>query len=143
MKKAFFLLVSILSASSSCVLAMNRFEALSQIESHDNDRAIGRHQEVSRYQIMPSFWEAAQAHFRGVTDPSPTNPKAATAVAGWIMQARCRTFAERYHRDPSDFEYYILWHRPACLIGRAGARHLTRMERERGLRYANLCQGGD
>ena len=111
-------------------------DALSQIESHNNDHAIGRQQEVSRYQILPEFWEKSNVSWR------PTDPATARVVVTWIMQGRCREFEQRYHRVPNDFEYYILWHRPACLIGRDVPRHLTRAESQRGRRFANLCQDG-
>ena len=117
-----------------CACGMDRLDALSQIESHNNDRAIGRQQEVSRYQILPVFWLEANVVWR------PTDASTARIVVNWIMQARCSAFEERYHRTPDDFEYYILWHRPACLIGRPVLRHLTLVERDRGRRFANLCR---
>jgi hypothetical protein len=120
-----------------CVSAMDRFDALSQIESHNNDHAIGKQQEVSRYQILPAFWAQAKSWNGRI---SPTDPAAAKGVVDWIMQARCRTFEARYHRAPTDFEYYILWHRPACLVGRPVLRHITSTERDRGRRFESLCQ---
>ena len=36
--------------------AMDRWEALSMIESGNNDRAIGSVGEVSRFQIRPELW---------------------------------------------------------------------------------------
>ena len=113
---------------------MDRLDALSQIESQNNDRAIGPQQEVSRYQILPAFWEQANVPWH------PTNPILARGVVSWIMQARCRTFEARYHRAPDDFEYYILWHRPACYIGRPKPRTLTSHEIDRGRRFTTLCQ---
>jgi len=113
---------------------MDRLDALSEIESHNNDHAIGKQLEVSRYQILPAFWEESNVTWR------PTDPATASIVVNWIMAARCRAFEARYHRAPDDFEYYILWHRPACMIGRPVLRHLTSVERNRGRRFANLCQ---
>ena len=43
---------------------MDRLSALSQIESHDNDHAIGPQREVSRYQILPAFWQEAMKDSR-------------------------------------------------------------------------------
>jgi hypothetical protein len=124
--------------------AMDRFDALSQLESRNNDHAIGKRQEVSRFQILPEFWAQATAGNKQATQLfRPTDPNAAKAVVNWIMEGRCRTFAERYHRAPTDFEYYILWHRPACLIGRTVPRHLTLAETDRGRRFASLCQSAD
>jgi len=125
-----------------CAAGMDRFDALSQIESHNNDQAIGRQREVSRYQILPAFWVQAMALNRAPVF-RPTDPVAAKAVVDWIMEARCRAFAARYHRPPTDFEYYILWHRPACFVGRPTPRQITPAEIERGRRFANLCQNGE
>ena len=56
------------------------------------------------------------------------------------MQTRCSAFETRYHHAPDDFEFYILWHRPACYIGRAVPRPITAIEADRGRRFASLCQ---
>lgn len=116
---------------------MDRLDALSQIESRNNDRAIGPQREVSRYQILPAFWEKANVVWR------PTDPAVASIVVKWIMQARCAQFQARYHRDPTDFEYYILWHRPAALIGRPALRRLSSLETDRARRFAHLCASAD
>src|SRR5215831_1916351 len=39
--------------------AMDRFAALSMLESGDDDFALGKHAEVSRYQIRPGVWQQA------------------------------------------------------------------------------------
>lgn len=128
----------------ACGSAMDRFDALSQLESRNNDHAVGKHREVSRFQILPEFWSQATAGNKEAAQVfRPTDPAAARAVVNWIMQGRCRAFEARYHRAPTDFEYYILWHRPACLIGRTVPRHLTLAETDRGRRFASLCQSTD
>lgn len=119
---------------------MDRFDALSQIESRNNDYAVGRQQEVSRFQILPAYWALANGGNKAV---NPTDPAAARAAVDRIMRGRCRAFEARYHRGPTDFEYYILWHRPACLVGRTVPRHLTAGEVDRGRRFATLCEAGD
>jgi hypothetical protein len=75
-----------------------------------------------------------------LTARSPTDPASARVVVNCIMQARCRVFAARYHRAPDDFEFYILWHRPACYIGRPVPRRIAAVEADRGRRFAILCQ---
>src|SRR6266567_952502 len=47
----------VVSACFTCA-AMDRWSALSQIESGDNDKAVGRLGEISRYQILPDVWSA-------------------------------------------------------------------------------------
>lgn len=134
-------LLSALVLPAFCTSAMDRFQALSQIESHNNDQAIGRQQEVSRYQILPTFWAQAAAESKTGSDFRPTNPAIAKTVVDWIMRSRCKAFETRYHRPPDDFEYYILWHRPACFVGRVVPRAITAAERDRGRRFASLCKG--
>jgi hypothetical protein len=132
--KYILLVLSAILLPVVCTSGMDRLDALSQIESHNNDRAIGPQREVSRYQILPVFWEQANVVWR------PADPATARIVVNWIMQGRFREFEARYHRAPNDFEYYILWHRPSCYIGRPVPRHITSAETERGRRFANLCQ---
>ena len=38
------------------VQAMDRWAALSQIETRDNDKAVGAAGEISRYQVKPQLW---------------------------------------------------------------------------------------
>ena len=129
---AFSLLTALLASTHAW--GMTRLDALSQIESRNNDHAIGAQQEVSRYQILPAFWAQANVVWR------PTDAATAQVVVEWIMQTRCRAFQARYHHAPSDFQYYILWHRPACYLGRPHRRPLTTTEIDRARRFATLCQ---
>jgi hypothetical protein len=141
--KAMLPIFTALALPAFCASGMDRFDALSQIESQNNDHAIGRQREVSRYQILPAFWEHAMAVNKTIPVFRPTDPVAAKAVVDWIMQGRCQAFESRYHRQPTDFEYYILWHRPACFVGRPTPRQITSAEVERGRRFANLCRNDD
>jgi hypothetical protein len=103
------------------VLAMDRWTALSQIESGDNDHAIGRQGEVSRYQIMPKVWRryaSAKADWR--------KPADSLLVARIAMRDRLLAFERRFHRAPTDLEFYVLWNAPSqigrpsrCVINRA------------------------
>src|SRR5580698_8837943 len=74
--------------------AMNRWDALSMLESGDNDRAIGLLGEVSRYQIRPNLWPGG----------NPDNASVALEVARKIMQGRISRFEESHNRPPTDFE---------------------------------------
>lgn len=109
--------------------AMDRFAALSQIESGDRDAAIGADGEISRYQILVMEWRrASSAPLSRALDSA-----SALAVAQAIMSARCTAFAARRHRPPTDFEFYLLWHRPARVLN---PKH---REAARAQRFANLC----
>ncbi len=107
--------------------AMDRWSALSQIESGDNDHAVGPVGEISRYQIKPELWR----HY-AATNTDWTNPAKALAVARKAMQARCAAFERTMHRPPTDTEFYILWNAPGQ-IDRPGKVVLARAERFRNL----------
>jgi hypothetical protein len=104
--------------------AMNRWEALSMIESGNNDHAIGAVGEVSRFQIRPEFWPGG----------NPQNPQVALTVAQKTMQSRLNRFVRRHNRQPTDFEFYVLWNAP-WQTGRPSA-----VVKERAQRFANLVQ---
>jgi DNA-binding transcriptional regulator YdaS (Cro superfamily) len=109
--------------------AMDRWSALSQMESGDNDRAVGGAGEVSRYQIKPEIWWRYAPN-----DADWTDPNDALAVATQIMRERCAAFERAAHRPPTDSEFYILWNAPAQ-VRRPGKAVLGRAER-----FCNLLQ---
>jgi hypothetical protein len=89
--------------------------------------------ERSRYQISPAVIAKFQINAARLTDPVY-----ALEQTGRIMQARCDAFENRYHRPPADFEFYILWHRPARLLTNSSS--ITSAEADRAQRFANLCE---
>jgi hypothetical protein len=115
-------LASLGLAAPAC--AMDRWEALSMLESGNNDRAIGSVGEVSRYQIRPELWPGG----------NPQNPQVALSAAQKTMQSRLNRFVRRHNRQPTDFEFYVLWNAP-WQTGRPSA-----VVKERAQRFANLVQ---
>ena len=107
---------------SSNALAMDRWAALSMIESDNRDSAVGRLGEITRYQIRPNLWPGG----------SPLDAHAALVVAQRIMTLRTAAFEERHRRQPDDFEFYVLWNAPAQI------NHPRRNVVERAKRFANL-----
>lgn len=103
---------------------MNRWQALSMLETGDNDYAIGRCGEISRFQIRAQFWPGG----------NPQNPRAALVVAQNIMQARVARFEQTHKRLPNDFEFYILWNAPAEVD------HPVPCVAERAQRFTNLVE---
>ena len=106
---------------------MDRWAALSQLESGDDDSAIGAGSEVSRYQIKPEVWEhyaAPKMHWQTAAD--------ALVVAQKIMQGRCAAFEHAFRRQPTDFEFYVLWNAPSQVSGPAKA------VQERAERFCHL-----
>jgi hypothetical protein len=127
MKPKVTLLAVALAGMCFSSAGMDRWAALSQIESGDNDRAIGKKGEISRYQILPQVWEEfapERANWE--------NPKEALAVAKGAMKKRCAEFEQTFHRAPTDFEFYVLWNAPAQ-IERPGST-----VSERAKRFCNL-----
>ena len=120
----------ICAVSAGNTLAMDRFAALSMIESGDNDLAIGRCGEVSRYQISPGVCRQYEKSCDSLTNPLP-----ARALAVRIMQDRTAQFTAVHQRAPTDFEWYLLWHRPGRVMDP------TRREKDRWQLNgsANLC----
>jgi hypothetical protein len=88
--------------------AGDRWAALSLIESGDNDRAIGPHGEVSRYQMQPELWKRYAP-----TNADWSKPEDSLFVAKSVMQERCAAFECATNRPPTDFEFYVLWNAPA------------------------------
>jgi hypothetical protein len=105
-------------------LAMDRWEALSMIESGNNDHAIGAVGEVSRFQIRPELWPGG----------NPQNPQQALTAAQKTMIPRLNRFERNHKRQPTDFEFYVLWNAPWVVD------HPTAAVKERARRYANLVQ---
>ena len=111
---------------------MDRLEALSMIETGGNDRMVGRHGEISRYQILKREWRSVTASTRY------TDPVAAREVTLTLLDQRQRAFERAHGRTPTDFEFYALWNAPAQVLqGR-----VSPVVAERCRRFANLCSVG-
>ena len=107
--------------------ALDRFAALSMIESGDNDHARGRDGELSRYQFSAGVIAEFQIDTTRLEDPTYAREQAVR-----VMNYRCSIFDHQFHRVPTDVEFYLLWHRPDHV------EHPTGRELERAQRFANL-----
>jgi hypothetical protein len=103
---------------------MDRWAALSMIESGDDDHAIGAGGEISRFQIQRKLWPGGD----------PQNPQVALAVAQEIMRPRLAGFQQSHQRVATDFEFYVLWNAP-WQVDHPGA-----VVTERARRFANLVE---
>ena len=123
---------AVLAAGCYSGAAMDRWAALSQIESGDRDAARGTAGEISRYQIKPRLW-------RRYASPAAewTKREDALAVAQAVMKQRCADFERMAQRSPTDFEFYILWNAPAQI------RKPGKAVRERAERFCNLVSDTD
>jgi hypothetical protein len=108
--------------------AMDRFAALSMIESGNDDFARGPLGEVSRFQIQRDLW----CQITNAPISQASDPKVAEAVARSLAGSRCQEFERLHGRPPTDVEFYILWNAPAQ-IGHPGSS-----VQERAKRFANL-----
>lgn len=109
--------------------AMERWAALAQIESGNNDHALGAAGEISRYQIKPRVWHhyaSASANWRSVEQSLP--------IAQAAMRDRCAGFERNFRRPPTDFEFYVLWNAPAQI------RRPSAAVRKRAQRFCNLLK---
>ena len=104
--------------------AMDRWEALSMIESGDDDHAIGPVGEVSRFQIKPELWPGGNSQ----------NVQDALIAAREVMKPRLESFLKSHGRPATDFEFYVLWNAPWQVD------HPSRAVMERAQRFANLVQ---
>ncbi|HZT22581.1 MAG TPA: hypothetical protein VFB55_06705 [Verrucomicrobiae bacterium] len=104
--------------------AMDRWTALSMIESGNNDCAVGACGEISRFQIRPAFWPGG----------NPFNSRDALAAARQIMRSRIAQFERTHHRAPDNFEFYVLWNAPWQVD------HPSRTVAERAQRFVNLVE---
>lgn len=112
--------------------ALDRWAALSQIESRNNDNAIGAVGEISRYQVRREVWLK-------LASPGADwqKPQDALVVAQQVMKERCAQFDKEHHRSPTDFEFYVLWNAPAQIT------HPSKAVRERAERFCNLVSTKD
>jgi hypothetical protein len=124
MRLKFLALISASCCLISTARAMDRWSALSMLESGDNDSATGLRGEISRFQIRPQFWPGG----------NPRNSKAALAVAQKLMNQRVAEFVRTHKRAPTDFEFYVLWNAPAEVNHPRGA------VAARAQRFVNLVQ---
>ena len=127
-----FLLLSGLTAQAG----LSKLEAISMIETGNNDRAIGRSGEVSRYQIKPHIWKNFSR------SRTYANPTVSRTVAEQYLNHLESLFRERTGREPNDFDRYVMWNAGPTYYQKIGfsARRVKPIIRERALRFVNLRQ---
>ena len=118
---------------------LSKLDAISMIESGNNDRAIGSAGEVSRYQIKPKVW-------RTFSQASAYENKTVSGwVAGQYLGSLENAFQKRAGRAPSDFDLYVLWNAGLRYYQRIGfsSRRVQPIIRERAQRFVNLRHMAD
>jgi hypothetical protein len=119
-----FMSVFVFFGFATTAPAMDRWLALSMLESGDNDSATGPRGEISRFQIRRELWPGG----------NPRDAKNALAVAREIMRLRLDNFQQTHKRAATDFEFYVLWNAPSQVS------HPCSSVSERAARFANLVQ---
>ena len=127
-------ILAILLTAVGAKAEVSRLEALSMIESGDNDAAVGRAGEVSRFQIMPSIW----AHYSG--SRAFRDCRVARDVAARHLSELTSWFQNRAGRPASDFDVYVLWNAGPTYYTKVGFKtsRVHPVVCERASRYARL-----
>ena len=118
----------------SATAGLSKLDALSMIESGNDDSAIGQAGEISRFQIRPSVWRQYSR------STAYENAQVAAGVAQKHLLYLQSAFRERAGREATDFDLYILWNAGLGYYERAGflPERVHHVIRERAQRYLNL-----
>jgi hypothetical protein len=123
---------------SIAVLDERRQFALGAIETANNDRAVGRAGEVSRYQIMPSVWKrySGSSYYR--------DPQVSREVAQQHWSSLYSSFKKQTRREPNDFDMYVLWNTRYGYYASKGFNpaRLHPVVRDSAQRFVNLVGRG-
>ena len=114
----------------------SRLEAISLIETADEDGVIGKKGEVSRYQILPRVWRAYSA------STAYQDPKIASSVARRYVAKLETYFLQKTGRPAGDFDLYVMWNAGPVYYAQRGfspARVAPTIS-ERAKRFVNLRQ---
>ena len=137
LKKIMFrgLLVLALTAMTAQA-GLSKLEALSMLESGNDDYAVGGAGEVSRYQIMPAVWRSYTA------SRAYQNASVSREIAIKHLTYLEEYFRSRTGREATDFDRYVMWNAGPVYYARMGfsPERVHRTIRERANRFVNLRQ---
>lgn len=83
-----------------------KLRAISQIESSDNDKAKGRHGELSRYQLKRSVWKQ---HFPDEKDQRHIPAEARRCAKAHLCWLELKLCLFKKTRDPDPRDVYAAW----------------------------------
>ena len=131
-KATLVLMLSMVSAQAG----LSKLDALSMIESGDNDLAVGGAGEVSRYQITPKVWRC-YTDLRAYQDQHLSG-----WVAGQHLSSLESAFEKQSGRPATDFDIYVLWNAGLSYYKASSfsAGRVRPAIRERAERFVNLRQ---
>src|SRR5438105_3434958 len=100
----------------SAQAGLSRLEAISMIETGNNDRARGRAGEISRYQLLPWVWRGY------TTSQAYQDPAVAARVARQHLNYLEGWFRSQAGRPATEFEIYVLWNAGPAYYAKRGFR---------------------
>ena len=114
----------------------SRLEAISLIETADEDGVIGKRGEVSRYQILPRVWRGYSA------STAYQNPRTASSVARQHIAKLETYFHQKTGRPAADFDLYVMWNAGPVYYSQRGfsPARVAPIIAERANRFVNLRQ---
>src|ERR1051325_8625093 len=127
-------IIILVLTTMNAAAGLSKLEALSMIESGDDDSAIGRFGEVSRFQIRPEVW-------RQYSQSSAfANCEVASSVAQKHIDYLEGLFRSRAGREATDFDFYVVWNAGFSYYEKVGFSpdRVSRIIRNRARRYTNL-----
>jgi hypothetical protein len=127
------IIVAIFLSAGTCA-GYSKLEALSLIETGNDDSAVGRSGEVSRYQIKPWIWR------RYSESEAYRNRQISSTVAEKFLAELEEIFRKRAGREPDDFDLYVRWNAGPTYYGKIAfsKKRVHPIIRERAQRFTNL-----
>jgi len=113
---------------------LSPLEAISMLETGNNDSARGRAGEVSRYQLLPGVWRCY------TSSVAYEDPDVSGRVARQHLNYLESWFQSQTGRPATDFELYVLWNAGPTYFARKAFRAAAvhPLIRERAQRFVNL-----
>ncbi len=114
-----------------------KLRALSQIESNDNDKAKGRHGEISRYQLKRAVWKQ---HFPDEKDGRHIPDKARRCAKAHLCWLELRLCVAQRVNNPQPRDVYAAWNLGLEAFSRRDYNfdRLPDTIKQRADRFANL-----
>ena len=131
-------------ATETTLIALNqdfdaKLRALSQIESNDNDKAKGRHGELSRYQLKRSVW---RQHFPDEKDQRHIPAEARRCAKAHLCWLELKLCLFKKTRNPDPRDVYAAWNLGLEAFARRDYdfTKLSKTIRQRSERFNNLYE---
>jgi hypothetical protein len=135
------IMISLLATETTLIALQQDFDAklraLSQIESNDNDKAKGKHGELSRYQLKRSVW---RQHFPSEKDQRHIPSEAKRCAKAHLCWLELKLCLVKKTNNPSPKDVYAAWNLGLEAYSRRGYdfNKLPANIRSRSERFTNL-----